>query len=93
MAQSEKLTVEVPAALAEELAAAGQELLTDLLQRGLRDLRIEHALDRYREGGVSFAAAAEQAGVSQPELARQAYVRGMEPPYSATSLAEELDEP
>lgn len=90
MAQPEKLTLEVPAALAQELAAASQDFLADLLQRGLRDLRIEHALDRYRQGGVSFAAVAEQAGVSQSELARHAYVRGMEPPYSPASLAEEI---
>jgi hypothetical protein len=32
-----------------------------------------------REGGISFGAAAHQTGVSQSELARHAYARGMEP--------------
>jgi hypothetical protein len=90
MAKSERVTVEVPAALAEELAAAGQQMIADLLQRGLRDLRIEQALERYKLGGMSFAAAAEQAGVTQAELARAAYVRGFEPPYDPTMAVEEL---
>jgi hypothetical protein len=39
---------------------------------------------------MSFGAAAQLAGVSQSELARQAYVRGMEPPFSEKMLTEEL---
>ena len=85
-----EVTVEVPETLAAELAGAGQDLLRELLQRGLRDLHIEQALTRYQQGGLSFAAAAELAGVSQPELARAAYVRGMEPPIDSTMAAEEL---
>ena len=84
------VTVEVPETLAAELADAGQELLRDLLQRGLRDLHIEQALTRYQQGGLSFAAAAEQAGVSVAVLARAAYVRGMEPLTDPLMAAEEL---
>lgn len=90
MATPEKVVVELPSRLAAELAGANQALLTDLLQRGLRDLHIEQALDRYRQGGMSFAAAAEQAGVSLSELARVAYVRHIEPPFDQDMVAEEL---
>ncbi len=38
----------------------------------------------------TFGAAAQQAGISQPVLARHAYARGMEPPFSDETLAEEL---
>lgn len=62
----------------------------DLLERGLRELKIERALERYVDGGISFAAAAQQAGVSRSELARRAYARGMELSFSAETLAEEL---
>lgn len=89
MAESEKITLEIPAELADELRSAGQSFTTDLLQRGLRDLHIEQALLRYREGGISFGAAAELAGVSQSELATQAYARGMQPSFSDVSLAED----
>jgi hypothetical protein len=90
MNKASMVTVEVPETLAAELANAGQDLLRELLQRGLRDLHIEQALTRYQQGAISFAAAAEQAGVSQSELARAAYVRGMEPPTDPQMTAEEL---
>lgn len=90
MEQSEKVVVEIPSSLAEELATASQQLLADILQRGLRDLHIDSALERYQRGGMTFAAAAEQAGITQAELARAAYVRGIEPPYDQAMMAEEL---
>jgi predicted HTH domain antitoxin len=47
-------------------------------------------LNLYRRGGISFGATAERAGISQSELARHAYARGLEPPVSSEMLAEEL---
>ena len=87
---SERLTLTIPESLAQELDAAGEVLLIDLLERGLRGYKIEQALNRYARGGMSFGAAAAEAGVSRSELARHAYARGMEPPFSAQTLAEEL---
>lgn len=84
------VSVEVTESMAAELAEANQELLRDLLQRGLRDRHIERALGHYQQGGISFAAAAQLAGVSQSEFARAAYARGMEPPMDVDLLAEEL---
>jgi predicted HTH domain antitoxin len=87
---TETLTVVLSESLARELNSASQDFLTDLLERGLREVRIERALQRYVQGGMSFGAAAHEAGLSQSELARQAYARGMEPPFSKESLAEDL---
>jgi len=86
----ETLTLTLPAPLARELSSATEDFLADLLARGLRDVKVERALDRYAQGGMSFGAAAHEAGLSQSELARQAYARGMEPPFSKESLAEDL---
>jgi predicted HTH domain antitoxin len=88
---TESVTVAVPDSLARELDSVGEGLLVDLLERGLREFKIEQALDRNARGGISFGAAARQAGVSRAEFARHAYARGMEPPFSAETLAEELD--
>lgn len=88
----EALTLTLPAPLAQELRAATQDFLVDLLARGLREVKVERALERYARGGMSFGAAAQQAGVSQGDLARYAYARGMEPPFSPRTLAEELGE-
>ena len=88
----ETLTLSLPAPLAHELGSATQDFLADLLARGLREVKVERALERYARGGLSFGAAAQQAGVSQTDLSRFAYARGLEPPFSAQTLAEELAE-
>jgi hypothetical protein len=84
------MTLEVPASLARELDSSDQEFLIEVLESGLRALRIKRALRHYAAGGVSLGAAALQAGVSHSELARQAYARGMEPPFSEETVREEL---
>lgn len=86
----QSLTLQLPEVLAEELRAANQDFLLDVLERGLRELKIERALDLYSRGGYTFGAAAEHAGVSQSELSRHAYARGLEPPFSAETFSEEL---
>jgi hypothetical protein len=88
----ETITLQLPETLAQELSAASQAFLLDILERGLRELKIEQALEQYRHSGLSFGAAAQQAGISQSDLARQAYARGMEPPFSPETLTEELGE-
>ena len=87
---TQALTLTIPAPLAQELDSASQQFVIEILERGLRELKIERALKRYARGGMSFGAAAHQAGLSQSELARHAHARGMEPPFSAETLAEEL---
>jgi predicted HTH domain antitoxin len=84
------LTLTIPESLARKLDCMREDLLVELLERGLREFKIEQALDRYGRGGISFGAAARQAGVSRSDLARQAYARGMGPPFSSETLAEEL---
>jgi predicted HTH domain antitoxin len=84
------LTLHLPSELAQELDSANEGLLLELLERGLREVRIDRVLDLYARGGLSLGAAAVRAGVSRSELARQAYARGMEPPFSPETLAEEL---
>lgn len=83
-------TVTIPPSLAQDFEAASEEFLAEIFERGLRHWRIEKALERYAARSISFGAAADQAGVSQSELAREAYARGMVPPFSAETLAEEL---
>ena len=87
---TEPLILTIPDSLARELDSVGEGLLVDLLERGLREFKIEQALNRYGRGGISFGAAARQAGLSRSEFARQAYARGMEPPFSVETLGEEL---
>ena len=84
------LTLTLPSSLAREFESLNQDFLIELLERGLRETKIDRALSLYRRGGISFGAAAERAGIPQSELARHAYARGLEPPFSPEVLAEEL---
>ncbi len=86
----ETITLNLPTSLAQELSNFNQEFLLDILERGLRQFKIERALERYSQGGISFGAAAQQAGISQSEMARYAYARGIEPSFSNQTLQEEL---
>jgi hypothetical protein len=87
----ETFTLNIPSALAHELESANEEFLLKVLRHGLQALKIENALEQYTRGGMSLSAAAHQAGISQSELSCHAYARGMEPPFSDETLAEELD--
>lgn len=82
----EPLTMIIADSLARELDSVGEGLLVVLLERGLREFKIHQALDRCARDGISFGAA----GVSPSDLARAAHARGMEPPCSDETLAEEL---
>ncbi len=74
----ESITLDLPTPLAQELSTVSQEFLIDLLERGLRQFKIERTLDHYSQGGISFGAAAQQAELSQSELARYAYARNFD---------------
>jgi len=90
MMSTNVLTLNIPDFLERELRLVNQEFLAEVLARGLQAVKIEHALQQYARGDISFGAAAHQAGVSLSELARHAYARGMDPPFSVETLAEEL---
>ena len=84
------VTVQLPDRLAQELTSAGQEFIADMIELGLRTRRIDQALAQYARGQMTLGAAAHQAGVTESEMARQAYARGLEPRFSAGTLAEEV---
>ena len=87
---AETITLNLPASLARELSEVNQDFVLDILARGLRQFKIERALEQYSQGGISFGAAAHLAEISRAELARHAYARGLEPPFSEQTLQEEL---
>lgn len=84
------ITLELPASLAAALDPTNRELIAEIFQRGLQQWRIEKILERYMRGEMSFGAASERVGLPQSELARHAYVRGLEPPTSEETLLEEM---
>ena len=70
--------IPVPDRLAAELPA-DPDLRREVIELGLRSLRIREALEGYRRGKGSLAYAAEQAGVTLREMIPLAYAHGVTP--------------
>jgi len=87
---TETITLKIPSLLAQQLSITNEMFLVDIVERGLRDFKIDMALEQYSRGNLSFGGAAEQANLSQSILARYAYAKGIEPPFSTETVTEEL---
>jgi len=85
----EKITVEIPDQLAQEFELH-RDRLRELILLGLLQLKVQEALLLYGRGLVSFARAAELAGLSRPEMIRQARAFGVQPRWSERMAQEEL---
>jgi len=85
----QKVMVEIPDDLVEQFRPY-QDRLKELMLLGLLQVRTQEALLMYRRGLVSFARAAELAGLSQSELIRQARAFGITPRWSEQMAREEL---
>ena len=70
--------ISVPDRLAAELPT-DPVLRRQVIELGLRSLRIREALEVYRRGEGSLAFAAEQAGVTLREMIPLAYAHGLTP--------------
>ena len=77
MAKS-KVSIPVPEELAGQLPEDPQER-QQVLVWGLREWRVNKALQAYRRGEGSLAYAARQAGVSLREMIPLAYAHGLTP--------------
>ena len=75
------ITVRLPDNLAEELPT-NESSISEILKLGLKQLKIEKAVERYKKGGMSLAKAAELAGISIREMITVAYAHGLEPKYN-----------
>jgi hypothetical protein len=56
----------------------------------LRTRKIEQALTQYARGNMTIGAAAYFADITESEMARYAYARGLEPRFSDETLIEKL---
>jgi len=85
----ERIMIELPDEYRDDLDQY-RDRLREVFLLGLRDLKAQEALILYTQGVVSFARAAELAGIDRDAFARQARVAGTGPRWSATMVAEEL---
>ena len=85
-----KITVEVSEDLLREISLRDQSLLRHIFELGLTQLKVDVALRRYREGGISLGYAARLAGIPKREMILQARARGLMPRFSEQTVREEL---
>ncbi|MBC8522252.1 MAG: UPF0175 family protein [Methanomicrobia archaeon] len=90
------ISVEVDEEIAKALEVIEQPyldrptLIKNILISGLRQYRIELAIQRYLEGEVSTWKAAEMAGISLRKMNKILQEKGVEMHYSENSLKEDL---
>jgi len=82
--------LEIPEPWLEGLDLGDELLLQEVLMLGVRQYRIERALQMYQAGMGSLGYAAHKAGVAKQDLIREARARGIEPEYDEETVREEL---
>jgi hypothetical protein len=87
--QMEKVIIELPDELARQVKPY-EGRMEELVLLGLAQIKAHEALLLYTRGAVSFARAAEIAGLSRPEMIRQARAQGIQPRWSEETVREEL---
>ena len=84
-----KMVIELPDDVAKQFDPY-QDRLKELMLLGLRQIKAQEALTFYQQGLVSFARAAELAGLSRSELIQQARALGVKSRWSEQMAQEEL---
>lgn len=85
----QKMMIEVPDELALQFAPY-QDRLRELMLLGLSQIKAQEALALYSRGLISFARAAELAGLPHPDMIRQARALGIKPRWTEGMVQEEL---
>ena len=85
----EKVVIELSDELAQQVGPY-KGRLDELVRLGLSQIKAQEALLLYRRGAVSFARAAELAGLSRPDMVRVARASGIKPRWSQKAVEEEL---
>ncbi len=87
----EKSLVEEFKRISREEGRTESEVVREVATRGLREYRIEKAIEKYQRGGLSQGAAAELAGLSIQEFHRELMKRGLVLRMDPERLRRELE--
>ncbi|MDM8528647.1 hypothetical protein QUF58_10640 [Anaerolineales bacterium HSG24] len=89
--QEQQLTVDIPS---EWLAGLDWQpnMLQEVIQIGIQQLKIRQALALYQAGGCSLGYVAEKFQIPRQALIIAARAKGIEPLFTETTVQEELGE-
>ena len=79
-------------ALAKEEHVERSNLLRELLKIGLRETKIEHAVEQYKQSKVTIGRMVEMTGLSRHEVFRELQKRGVSVHYSKNRLIKEISD-
>jgi predicted HTH domain antitoxin len=77
-------------ALAKISGSDRSSLLKTLVRRGLKELRMEQAMDLFQRDQITLSRAAEIAGITLWDFASQMKTRGMELHYDTAEFNEDM---
>jgi predicted HTH domain antitoxin len=78
--------------LAKEEHVERSVLLRELLKKGLRETKIEHAVELYKHGKVSIGRMVEMTGLSRHDVFKEVQKRGVSIHYSKNRLLKEISD-
>ena len=85
------LTINISDEIYNDISNIQTNKVEELIELGLRELKVKRVLNQYTKGEISFGRAAEIAGLRQDDLALKAYANGIYPQYSNQTVLEELE--
>ena len=68
-----------------------KDKIQELILLGIQQIKIQEALMLYSRGVFSFGRAAEEAGISEREMIRQAHAADIQPLWSDEMVQDELE--
>lgn len=83
-------TLEISEDLLKDFDIKDSSQLKEIIEMGIKQMKIEKALHLFKEEKISIAKAAEVAGISLREMMLQASARGIKPMYDQQMVEEEM---
>lgn len=84
------VTITIPEPWLKGLDLDQETMVQDIFMLGVRQYRVQRALDLYRAGAGSLGYAAQQAGVPKQDIIREARAQGLDPAFDEETVQEEL---
>jgi predicted HTH domain antitoxin len=82
--------LEISEDLLNEFNIKDTDDLKKIIEKGIKQMKLEKALQSLKEGEISIARAAELADISLREMIFQATARGLKPAYDKEMMEEEI---
>lgn len=83
------IKLEIPEDILKDVDIKDPSQIEEIIRIGIKQMKIEKALQSYKEGKISIAKAAKLSNVSVSEMMMQASARGLKPLYDKKMVEEE----